>query len=117
MFVCCALLYVHSSFAIIWGRGGGLVALLLMSCGCVVAIGVLWLFLAVPWVGLQYVIVLFPDHTHLLFAQYYKDLAVPKYKGYDNVFMKLCNLRCDQNRIGLSNSRINSHSVNLKLKR
>ena len=27
----------------------------------------LWLFLRVPWVGLQYVIVVFPDHTHLLF--------------------------------------------------
>ena len=25
---------------------------------------VLWLFLMVPWVGLQCVIVLFPDHTH-----------------------------------------------------
>ena len=30
-------------------------------------INVLWLFLTVPWVGLQYVIVVFPDHTHLLF--------------------------------------------------
>ena len=27
---------------------------------------VLWLFLAVPWVGLQCVIVVFPDHTRLL---------------------------------------------------
>ena len=27
----------------------------------------LWLFLAVPWVCLQLVIVVFPDHTHLLF--------------------------------------------------
>ena len=24
--------------------------------------------ITVPWVGLQYVIVVFPDHTHLLFA-------------------------------------------------
>ena len=24
-------------------------------------------FLMVPWVGLQFVIVVFPDHTHLLF--------------------------------------------------
>ena len=24
-------------------------------------------FLAVPWVSLQFVIVVFPDHTHLLF--------------------------------------------------
>ena len=28
---------------------------------------VLWLFLTVPWVGLQCVIVVFPDHTHLLY--------------------------------------------------
>ena len=28
----------------------------------------MWLFLTVPWVGLQYVIVVFPDHTHLLFV-------------------------------------------------
>ena len=25
---------------------------------------VVWLFLAVPWVCLQFVIVVFPDHTH-----------------------------------------------------
>ena len=28
---------------------------------------VVWLFLGVPWVCLQFVIVVFPDHTHLLF--------------------------------------------------
>ena len=44
--------------------GGGLVALLLLSYKCVVAVDILWLFLAVPWVGLQYVIVVFPDNTH-----------------------------------------------------
>ena len=27
---------------------------------------VVWLFLAVPWVCLQFVIVVFPDHTHLI---------------------------------------------------
>ena len=27
----------------------------------------LWLFLSVPWVCLQFVIVIFPNHTHLLF--------------------------------------------------
>ena len=26
----------------------------------------MWLFLGVPWVGLQCVIVLFPDHNHLI---------------------------------------------------
>ena len=34
---------------------------------CLVTINVPWLFLTVPWVGLQRVIVVFPDHTHLLF--------------------------------------------------
>ena len=28
---------------------------------------VVWLFLAVPWACLQFVIVVYPDHTHLLF--------------------------------------------------
>ena len=33
-----------------------------LSSWCLVI--VLWLFLAVPWVCLQFVIVVFPDHTH-----------------------------------------------------
>ena len=44
-----------------------LVVLLLLFYRCIVTINVQWLFLTVPWVGLQYVIVVFPDHTHLLF--------------------------------------------------
>ena len=63
-----ALLCVPSSFAIILKRKNKLVALLLLSYRCIVTIHVLWLFLTVLWVGLQYVIVVFPDHTHLLFA-------------------------------------------------
>ena len=43
-----------------------LVSLLVLSYRCIATINVLWLFLAVPWVGLQCVIVVFPDHTHLL---------------------------------------------------
>ena len=31
-------------------------------------VNVLWLFLAVPWVGLQCVIVIFPYHTQLRFV-------------------------------------------------
>ena len=42
-----------------------LVALLGLSSWYLVV--VVWLFLAVPWVYLQFVIVVFPDHTHLLF--------------------------------------------------
>ena len=69
VFVFYALLCVHSSFALILKRKGKLVALLLLSSRCIVIIHILWLFLKVPWVGLQCVIVVFPDHTHLLFLQ------------------------------------------------
>ena len=55
---------VHSNFAIILMGKRELVALLSLSSWCLV-IGV-WLFLAVSWVYLQFVIVIFPDHTHLL---------------------------------------------------
>ena len=68
---CCVLLCVLSGFAVVLGSGGGggeLVALLLLSC-CRGAVCVLRLFLAVPWVGLHCVIVVFTDHTHLLFTQ------------------------------------------------
>ena len=61
----CALLYVHSSFAIILVGKIELVALLSLSSWCLVI--VVWPSLAVPWVCLQFLIVLFPDHTHLLF--------------------------------------------------
>ena len=32
-------------------------------------VNVLWFFLKVPWVGLQFVIVVFPDHTHFILVQ------------------------------------------------
>ena len=63
-----ALLCVHFSLAIILKRKRKLAAMLLLSYRCFVSINVLWLFLTVPWVGLQCVIVVFPDHTHLLFG-------------------------------------------------
>ena len=62
---CCTLLYVASSFAIILMGKRELVALLGLSSLCLVI--VVWLFLVVPWVCLQFVIVVFPYHTHLLF--------------------------------------------------
>ena len=66
---CCTLFYVHSSFAFILNGKREMVALLSLSSWCLVM--VLWLFLAVPWVCLQFVIVVFPDHTHLLFSYIY----------------------------------------------
>ena len=65
--ICCTLLYVHSSIAIILMGKRELVALLNLSSRCLVM--VVWLFLAVPWVFLRFVIVVFPDHTHLLFLK------------------------------------------------
>ena len=61
-----ALLYVFSGFAITFTSRSGLVTLLWLSSCCLVTVGVLWLFLMVPWVGLQCMIVVFPDHTHFL---------------------------------------------------
>ena len=62
---CCTLLYVHSSIAIILMGKRELVALLNLSSWCLVMVE--RLFLAVPWGCLRFVIVVFPDHTHLLF--------------------------------------------------
>ena len=42
--------------------------LLSLSFWCLVM--VVWLFLVVPWVCLRFVIVVFPDHTQLLFLPY-----------------------------------------------
>ena len=64
---CCTLLYVPSSFAIILMGKRELVALLsLSSWSLMIVVG---LFLAVPWASLQFVIVVIPDHTHLLFLK------------------------------------------------
>ena len=64
---CCALLYVHSSIAIILMGKRELIALLNLSSWCLVMVE--RLFLAVPRGCLQFVIVVFSDHTHLLFLQ------------------------------------------------
>ena len=63
--VCYTLLYVQSSIAIILMGIRELVALLNLASWCLVMVE--WLFLAVPWCCLRFVIVVFPDHTHLLF--------------------------------------------------
>ena len=62
---CCTLLYVHSSIAIILMGKRELIALLNLSSWCLVVVE--RLFLAVPRGCLRFVIVVFPDHTHLLF--------------------------------------------------
>ena len=62
---CCTRFYIHSSIAIILMEKRELVALLGLSSWCLLMVE--RLFLAVPWGCLQFVIVVFPDHTHLLF--------------------------------------------------
>ena len=62
---CYTLRYVHSSIAIILMGKRELVALLYLSSWCLVMVE--WLFLAVPWGCLRFVVVVFLDHTHLIF--------------------------------------------------
>ena len=64
---CCMLLYVYSSIAIILMGKRELIALLNLSSWCLVMVE--RLFLAVPRGCLQFVIVVFPDHTLLLFQK------------------------------------------------
>ena len=74
MFCCTLVLDVHTSIAIILMGNGELVALLNLSSWCLVTVE--WLFLAVSWDCLRFVIVVFPDHTHSLFQirQHYLQL-------------------------------------------
>ena len=72
---CCTLLYVHSSIAIILIGKRGLVALLNLSPWCLVMVE--WLFVSLPWDCLRFVVVVFPDHTHLLFF-YHSELKTFK---------------------------------------
>ena len=63
-------------FVIILKRKRKLVALLLLSYICIITINVQWFFLKVPWFGLQCVIVVFPDHTYLLFGTFSQNVRV-----------------------------------------
>ena len=62
---CCTLLNVHSSIAIILIGERELIALLNLSSWCLVMVE--RLFLAMLRGSLQFMIVVFLDHTHLLF--------------------------------------------------
>ena len=64
---CCMLLDVHSSIAITLMGKRELVALLNLSSWCLMMAE--RLFLAVSRGCLGFVIVVFPDHTHLLFLR------------------------------------------------
>ena len=62
---CYALLCVHSSFAIILKRKRKLVALLYLSYIFRVTLNFLWLFLTVPWVGLQWYSLTFGESENM----------------------------------------------------
>ena len=77
-----ALLNILSRFATILTRKKELLALLLLSFRCLFCYG-LWLFLMMPWVGLGFVIVVFPDHTHFVLIQTVQSMAgVVAVKGH-----------------------------------
>ena len=63
--VCCALLCFRSIFAFISMGRLKLVSLLCLSSWCLVI--VVWIFLTMPRVYVQFASEIFPDHTHLLF--------------------------------------------------
>ena len=99
---CCTSLYVHSSIAIILMRKRELIALLNLSSWCLVMVE--RLFLAVPRGCLQFVIMVFPDLTHLLSLQIWtkcveieylrvkENLIVPLQKSHRIIFYILCDM-------------------------
>ena len=89
---CCTLLYVHSSIAIILMGKRELIALLHLSSWCLVMVE--RLFLTVPRGCLQFVIVVFPDHTYLLFLHLSisNDIVSTKiYDKHENFDFKIVN--------------------------
>ena len=80
---CCTLLYVHSSIAIILMGKRELIALLNLSSWCLVMVE--QLFLTVPRGCLQFVIVVFPDHTHLLFLTKVFEIIERRHEISNNV--------------------------------
>ena len=72
--LCLSLFFMHYFVFILdcnhLEKEGKRVILLFLSYRCIITINVLWFFLTVPWVGLPSVIVIFPDHSHLLFIPY-----------------------------------------------
>ena len=84
---CCTLLYVHSSIAIILMGKRELVDFFNLSSWCLVMVE--WLFLAVPWGCLRFVIVVFPDHTHYFFRFYSKLWVFMFKKAIQSVDLRL----------------------------
>ena len=83
-----SLLYVHSSIAIILMGKRELSALLNLSSSCLMMVE--WLFLPVPWGCLLFVIVVFPDHTHLLFFKSCGSLTQVKSTAEHSAILLTC---------------------------
>ena len=79
---CCGLLYGYSSLAIFLMGKRELVALLCLSSWFIV--NVVWLSLTMSRICLQFVIEVFPDHTHLLL------LLSGIFHFYSNLNRNLC---------------------------
>ena len=79
---CCTLLCVRSSIAIILMGKRELVALLNLSSACLVMVE--RLFLPMPQGCLRFVIVVFPDHTHLLFLPSILSLFRNEFNKFNN---------------------------------
>ena len=79
---CCTLLYIHSSIAITLMGKRELIALLNLSSWCFVMVE--RLFLAMPRGCLQFVIVVFPDHTHLLFSIFRRNCTSFEKNEFEN---------------------------------
>ena len=88
---CCTLLYVHFSIAIILMGKRELIALLNLSSWCLVMVE--RLFLTVPLGCLQFVIVVFPDHTHLLFSNIFFILGSKHFTSENGVLVLFCFLK------------------------
>ena len=89
---CCTLLYGLSSIATILMGKRELVALLNLSPWCLVMVELL--FLVVPWGCLRFVIVVFPDHTHLLFLMiiltFYFNKKTQTMETYFVILFRVC---------------------------
>ena len=90
---CCTLFYVHSSIAIILMGKRELIALFNLSSWYLVMVE--RLFLAVPWGCLQFVIVVFPDRTHILFL-WHIETDLSKSENYVTLCREYPNVPCLQ---------------------
>ena len=90
---CCTLLYVHSCVAVVLVGKRELVALLGLSPWCLVMVELL--FLTVPWGCPQFVIVVFPDYTHLLYfilRTSVPQFATPSLRALTQLFILIRNM-------------------------